>query len=49
MRWDSLKLFTPARYSGLPGMPFHGEPDSYPGRDDVASYLTEYAANSSCR
>jgi len=41
-RWDSLKLFTPARYSSLPGLPFPGEPDAYPGRDDVASYLSEY-------
>ena len=41
-RWDSLKLFTPARYSGLPGLAFPGDPDSYPGRDDVASYLAEY-------
>ena len=42
-RWDSLKLFTSVRYSSLPGLPFPGEPDSYPGRDDVASYLIEYA------
>jgi putative flavoprotein involved in K+ transport len=42
-RWDSLKLFTPARYSGLPGLPFPGEPDRYPTRDDVASYLADYA------
>src|SRR5207253_4280703 len=42
-RWDSLKLFTPARYSGVPGLPFPGDPDSYPGRDDVVAYLTEYA------
>ena len=42
-RWDSLKLFTPARYSNLPGLPFPGDPDRYPGRDDVAAYLTEYA------
>jgi len=42
-RWDSLKLFTPARYSGLPGLPFPGDPDGYPGRDDVVAYLTEYA------
>jgi putative flavoprotein involved in K+ transport len=42
-RWDSLKLFTPARYSGLPGLPFPGDPDTYPRRDDVASYLTGYA------
>ena len=42
-RWDSLKLFTPARYSGLPGLPFPSDPDSYPGRNDVVAYLTEYA------
>jgi putative flavoprotein involved in K+ transport len=42
-RWDSLKLFTPARYSGLPGLPFPGEPDRHPLRDDVVAYLTEYA------
>ena len=42
-RWDSLKLFTPARYSGLPGLPFPGEPWSYPGRDDVVAYLSDYA------
>jgi putative flavoprotein involved in K+ transport len=42
-RWDSLKLFTPARYSSLPGVPFPGDPDSYPGREDVVAYLTEYA------
>jgi putative flavoprotein involved in K+ transport len=42
-RWDSLKLFTPTRYSSLPGLPFPGDPDGYPGRDDVVSYLTEYA------
>jgi putative flavoprotein involved in K+ transport len=42
-RWDSLTLFTPARYSGLPGLPFLGDPDSYPGRDDVVAYLTAYA------
>lgn len=44
-RWDSLKLFTPVRYSSLPGLPFPGEPDSHPTRDDVAAYLTHYAAH----
>lgn len=43
-RWDSLRLFTPARYAGLPGMPFPGPPDAYPGKDQVADYLVEYAA-----
>jgi putative flavoprotein involved in K+ transport len=42
-RWDSLKLFTPVRYNSLPGLAFPGDPDSYPGRDDVAGYLTDYA------
>ena len=42
-RWDSLKLFTPVRYDSLPGLAFTGDPDSYPGRDDVVAYLTEYA------
>jgi putative flavoprotein involved in K+ transport len=42
-RWDSLKLFTSARYNGLPGLAFPGDPDRYPGRDEVAAYLTEYA------
>jgi putative flavoprotein involved in K+ transport len=42
-RWDSLKLFTPVRYSSLPGLPFPGNPGSYPTRDDVVAYLTDYA------
>lgn len=43
-RWDSLKLFTPRRYDALPGMPFPGDPDGYPGRDEVSAYLRSYAA-----
>jgi len=42
-RWDSLRLFTPGRRDGLPGRPFPGDPDGYPGRDDVVAYLTDYA------
>jgi putative flavoprotein involved in K+ transport len=42
-RWDSLRLFTPARYNGLPGMPFPGPPDYMPGKDEVADYLASYA------
>src|SRR4029450_5401645 len=34
-RWDSLTLFTPRRYSALPGLPFPGDPDGYPTRDAV--------------
>jgi len=43
-RWDSLALFTPTQYSGLPGMDFPGDRDTYPSRDDVAKYLQSYAA-----
>lgn len=43
-RWDSLRLFTPARYSGLPGLAFPGDPDRLPAKDEVAGYLAEYAA-----
>jgi putative flavoprotein involved in K+ transport len=42
-RWDSLKLFTSARYDALPGVEFPGDPDRYPTRDEVADYLTDYA------
>jgi putative flavoprotein involved in K+ transport len=42
---DSLSLFSPARYSSLPGMPFPGDPDHYPARDEVVDYLRRYAKN----
>jgi putative flavoprotein involved in K+ transport len=42
-RWDSLALFTPARYDALPGRAFPGDPDHYPTRDEVVEYLTAYA------
>jgi putative flavoprotein involved in K+ transport len=42
-RWDSLTLFTSRRYSGLPGLPFPGDPDGYPTRDEVVAYLEHYA------
>jgi putative flavoprotein involved in K+ transport len=41
--YDSLTLFSPARYSSLPGMPFPGDPDRYPYRDEVVDYLRRYA------
>lgn len=43
-RWDSLRLFTPAQYDALPGVPFPGRPDEYPTKDMVADYLRDYAA-----
>jgi putative flavoprotein involved in K+ transport len=42
-RWDSLRLFTPAAYSGLPGMPFPAPPAHLPDRDEMADYLARYA------
>jgi putative flavoprotein involved in K+ transport len=42
-RWDSLTLFTPRRYSALAGLPFPGDPDGYPTRDEVTAYLEHYA------
>jgi putative flavoprotein involved in K+ transport len=44
-RWDSLTLFTPRRYSALPGLPFPGDPEGYPTRDEVIAYLEHYAEN----
>ncbi|GAB2469303.1 ArsO family NAD(P)H-dependent flavin-containing monooxygenase [Promicromonospora xylanilytica] len=41
--YDSLHLFSPARYSTLPGLAFPGDPDRYPRRDEVVDYLRTYA------
>ncbi|MDQ1607737.1 MAG: putative flavoprotein involved in transport [Microbacteriaceae bacterium] len=43
-RWDSLRLFTPARYDGLDGMDFPGKKDAWPTKDDMADFLQAYAA-----
>ena len=42
-RWDSLRLFTPARYSSLDGMPFPAPPYSFPTKDAMGDYLEAYA------
>jgi putative flavoprotein involved in K+ transport len=42
-RWDSLRLFTPARYAGLPGLPFPASDDAFPSKDALADYLEHYA------
>jgi putative flavoprotein involved in K+ transport len=42
-RWDSLTLFTPRRHDSLHGLEFPGDPDGYPGRDEMISYLESYA------
>jgi putative flavoprotein involved in K+ transport len=43
-RWDSLRLFTPARYNALAGLPFPAPAHSFPSKDQVADYLKAYAA-----
>jgi len=42
--YDSLRLFSPAAFSSMPGMPFPGHLERYPARDEVADYLERYAA-----
>lgn len=42
-RWDNLRLFTPARYNGLPGLPIRGPRYALPCKDEVAEYLDQYA------
>jgi putative flavoprotein involved in K+ transport len=44
-RWDTLRLFTPAQYDALPGLPFPAPADTYPTKDQVADYLQDYAAH----
>ncbi|MEI9952981.1 MAG: FAD-dependent oxidoreductase [Pseudomonadota bacterium] len=44
-RWDSLKLFTPARFDALVGLPFPLPPDAFPTRAQMADYLEQYAAH----
>jgi putative flavoprotein involved in K+ transport len=43
-RWDSLRLFTPARYNALPGLAFPGSARVFSTKDEVADYLAAYAA-----
>ena len=42
-RWDSLRLFSPARYSGLAGLRFPLRGDAFPTKDQMADYLVDYA------
>ena len=42
-RWDSLRLFTPARFDGLTGMPFPASPDEFPTKNQMGDYLEAYA------
>lgn len=42
-RWDSLMLFTPSQYDSLPGKPFPSLRGIYPGKNEMADYLSNYA------
>lgn len=44
-RYDSLRLFSPAWASGLPGLPWPGSRLRYPTKDETAAYLRQYAAH----
>ncbi len=44
-RFDSLMLFTPRSYSALPGLAVPGDPQGFPGKDEIANYLEAYAAH----
>jgi putative flavoprotein involved in K+ transport len=44
-QWDTLRLYSPARFDGLPGMPFPAAPWAFPGKDEVADYLESYATH----
>src|SRR5207253_703136 len=43
-RWDSLRLFSPARFNALDGLPFPADGFSFITKDDMADYLQTYAA-----
>lgn len=43
-RWDSLRLFTPAKFDGLDGYRFPADKDTFPTKDQMAEYLERYAA-----
>src|SRR5262249_12534081 len=43
LRWDSLRLFSPARFDALDGLPFPAPPESFPTQDQMADYLEESA------
>src|SRR3954447_4844026 len=42
-RYDSLLLNTPARYDGLPGLPFAAPGGSYPSGAEMGAHLERYA------
>ncbi|QDI93133.1 NAD(P)-binding domain-containing protein [Salicibibacter cibarius] len=43
-RYESLSLFTPRNYSQLHQFPFQGDPNGFPHKDEVATYLSDFQA-----
>jgi putative flavoprotein involved in K+ transport len=48
-RWDSMRLFTPAHFTHLPGLAFPAPRRHLPSKDEVAAYLQSYAQRSNFR
>jgi putative flavoprotein involved in K+ transport len=44
-RWPSLRLYTPARFDELPGLPFPGKRSRFPSAGEMADYLEAYATH----
>ena len=42
-QWDSLRLFSSAKYDALPGMRFPAPAHTFPTKDQVADFLEAYA------
>jgi len=42
-QWDTLRLYTPAKYNGLPGFSFPAARWHCPQKDEVGDYLEQYA------
>ena len=44
-RWDSLRLYSPAKYDTLPGMRFDGPDHRFPTAREMGDYLEAYAGH----
>lgn len=42
-RWEGMRLFTSRQFCGLPGLPFPGEPNSFPTVNEMGEYLKVFA------
>jgi putative flavoprotein involved in K+ transport len=42
-QWDTLRLYTPAKYDRLPGLPFPAANWHFPQKDEIGDYLERYA------